>query len=170
MSTLVILFRLMHILSGILWAGSTFMLAGFVEPASKATGPEGAKFMQRLMGGALPIALTIAGPLTVLAGLWLYWYNSAGFNLAWIGTGAGITFTIGGIAGIIALLIGFFGNRPTAAELATLGKALQTGGKPPTPEQLSQLHALQEKLTQGTLWIAILLALTVTTMSVARYL
>ncbi len=61
------------------WAGSAFVLARFIEPAAAATLPESNKFMQQMMGaGGYVIVQAIAGPLTVLAGLILYWIDSSG--------------------------------------------------------------------------------------------
>jgi uncharacterized membrane protein len=36
--SLIILMRLMHIISGVAWAGGAFLLAGFVAPAVQKTG------------------------------------------------------------------------------------------------------------------------------------
>jgi hypothetical protein len=170
MTTYILLLRLIHILSGVFWAGATIMLAGFVEPVSHAIGPDGAKFMQRLMGGKLPLSLTIAGPLTVLAGILLYWQDSAGLSSMWILSNVGIGFTVGGVAGIVAFLIGVSISRPTAAKMGVLGKATQTSGKPPSPEQLTQLNALQRTMSRATLWNTILISIALIAMAVARYL
>ncbi|MGB3716048.1 MAG: hypothetical protein WA996_16605 [Candidatus Promineifilaceae bacterium] len=41
METWMVILRLIHIVSGIFWAGATFFLVGFVSPAVQATGLEG---------------------------------------------------------------------------------------------------------------------------------
>ncbi len=87
------------------------MLAGFIQPTAKVTGPDSTKFMQRLMGGALTNSLTAAAPLTVLAGLILYWIDSGGLQTNWILTAPGLGFTVGALAGLAALGIGFFVTR-----------------------------------------------------------
>ncbi len=43
------LLRLIHILAGIFWVGAILLIAGFLLPTSRATGREGARFMQHLM-------------------------------------------------------------------------------------------------------------------------
>jgi hypothetical protein len=85
-------------------------------------------------------------------------------------TGAGLGFTFGGTAGLLALLIGFFVARPAAARVGVLGKQIQASGKPPTPDQLAEIQALQRRLGQGAVWTALLLALALIGMSTARYL
>jgi hypothetical protein len=170
MNLWIALVRLVHIFSGVFWAGSVFALARFIEPAAKATAPESNKFMQRLTSGGFTLALTVAGPLTVLAGLILYWNDSGGLQIGWITTPTGLGFTVGAIGGLIAFGFGLFVSRPAAEGMGKLGKEIQAAGKPPTPEQMSRMKAFQEKLGQATLWTAIALVVTVAAMATARYL
>lgn len=170
MNLWIALVRLVHIFSGVFWAGSIFAMARFIAPAAAASAPESNKFMQRLTSGGFITALTAAGPLTVLAGLILYWNDSGGLQNGWITTPTGLVFTVGAIAGLIALGIGLFMSRPAAEGLGKLGKEIQAGGKPPAPEQMSKIKAFQEKLTQATLWTAIALVVTVAAMATARYI
>src|SRR3989475_10257866 len=56
-----ILLRVIHILSGVFWAGATFFLVGFLQPVVAASGPEGGRLMQRLTSQkrfqmAMPVA------------------------------------------------------------------------------------------------------------------
>jgi hypothetical protein len=170
MNIAIALLRLIHIFAGVFWAGSVFALSRFIEPAAAATAPESNKFMQRLTSGGFTVALTAAGPLTVLAGLLLYWNDSGGLQNGWITTPTGLGFTVGAIGGLVALGIGLFVSRTAAEGMAGLGKEIQTSGKPPTPEQMSRMKVFQEKLSQATLWTAIALAITVAAMAMARYL
>jgi uncharacterized membrane protein len=170
MNIAVALLRLIHILSGVFWAGGVFTLAGFVQPTAQATAPESGKFMQRLLGGPLTIALSAAGPLTILAGLILYVIDSGGLRPEWIVTPTGLGFTLGALAGLAALGIGFFISRTDAVKLTALGKEIQAAGKPPTPEQAARLGALQKDLVQATVWTAVCLLVAVAAMATARYL
>jgi uncharacterized membrane protein len=45
MNIALVLLRLIHIFSGVFWAGSAFVLARFIQPAAAATQPESNKFM-----------------------------------------------------------------------------------------------------------------------------
>jgi len=165
-----IVLRLIHILAGVFWAGGVVMLAGFIEPTVKSVAPEGNKFMQRLMGGKLTPLLTLAGPLNILAGLLLYLKDSGGLNVAWITSPVGLGFTFGALVGLVALGIGLFVSRPAATGLAAIGKEIQAGGKPPSPEQMGRIAKLQGQLSQATVWTAILLTLTLIAMASSRYL
>lgn len=160
-----LLLRIIHIVGGVFWAGSAFMLVQYVAPAVNLAGPEGAKFMQRLVLGTrfVLVTATTAG-LTVLTGLLLYWRASGGLNADWMSTGTGVMFTIGGLAGLIA----FFAGSAIGAnsrKLATLGASLQG---PPSPEQGAEVAALQNRLTNLGAASAILLLVVLIAMATAQ--
>jgi hypothetical protein len=69
---------------------------------------------------------------------------------------------------IAGLVVGYTVQKPAAKRLGTLGQEIQTGGQPPSPEQVAELQALQKKLAMGGLWTAILLGLAVVGMAIAR--
>lgn len=164
-----IILRLLHILAGVFWVGAVWMMIGFLQPTAEATGPEGQKFMQRLFQSKLPRVMSAAAGTNVLAGLLLYWKDSGGFRLDWITTAAGLSFTIGGVAAIIAFVLGFTVSKSAADRLAAVGKEIQAGGKPPTPEQAAELKRQQAKLSTGAKWTAALLTIALIEMAIARY-
>jgi hypothetical protein len=66
--------------------------------------------------------------------------------VVWIAGAPGLGFTIGAIAGLLA-----YGGLQMAREIETAGDAgaqIQSGGKPPTPEQAAALQALQQRQTR----------------------
>ena len=169
MLTFYSILRLVHILAGVFWAGANLMMAGFINPSVKATAPDSGKFMQYLaQKSGYPRSAEIAGWLTVLAGLALYWLVSGGFQPAWITSRHGLALTIGGLLAIAGLIVGYTIQKPAAKRLGTLGQEIQTAGGPPSPEQVAQVQAQQKKLAQGGLWTAILLGLAVVGMAIAR--
>ncbi len=143
---LIIIMRLIHIISGVAWAGGAFMMAGFVEPAVRRTGADGGKVMQRMADpGKLPVYFAAASLLTFLSGLYLYDVHLRHTDSGWISSPAGIALTIGALAGLTATLHGAFATGPVAKKLSELGKEIAAGAGPPAPEQLAQLQSLQEK-------------------------
>ncbi len=166
-----VILRVIHILAGVLWAGWAFSLVGFIDPASRAAGPEGGKFIQTLTGKTKIIQTMFWAPLLVIfTGLLMYWPASGGLSGRWIVSGPGLAFTIGGLAGILAFVSGLVINRPAAERLATLSREMQSAGKPPSPEQMAELRVQQEQLSRGGVYAAILLAVSVIGMSVAALL
>jgi len=163
------IFRLVHIFAGVFWAGANFVMAGFITPSVKATAPESGKFMGYLaQKSGFPRYAELSGWLTILAGLGLYWIISNGFAIAWFTTQRGIILTLGGLLAIIAFIIGYAISKPASKELGKLGQEIQASGGPPSPEQLAEVQAQQNKLTQGARWTAILLAFSVIGMALSR--
>lgn len=171
MDVYMLILRVIHIFAGVIWAGWAFALVSFVEPASRAAGPEGGKFMQTLVGKTKIIqTMTVAPLLVILTGLLMYWRVSGGLSGLWIVSGPGLALTLGSLAGILAYVSGLVISRPAAARLAALSKDMQSAGGPPSPEQMAELGAQQERLSKGGRYAAILLAVSVIGMSAARFL
>ena len=69
MDAVLIVLRFLHIVGGVLWAGSAIFYVLFVEPGVKALGPAGPKFMQELIQARkYPLFMNVVSILTVLAG------------------------------------------------------------------------------------------------------
>jgi uncharacterized membrane protein len=168
MSWLTIVLRVLHIGGGVFWAGGMFLLAGFVEPVAAAAGPEGGRFMGRLAGRFTPVTIVV-GVVTLVAGIWLLWRDSGGFQAAFMGSGTGVALSVGTLSGLAAAVVGIGVGARNALRLRALGGAIQGQAGGPTPEQLGQVQALQRRLRLGARVTALLLAVTVVCMAVARY-
>src|SRR5205823_6318157 len=90
--------RLLHIVAGVFWVGSAVFVGLFLLPTARAAGPEGGRFMARLMQRTGPV-LGIAMLLTIVPGFIMYGRLSAGFNRAWVTSRPGL-------AGKVALVTG----------------------------------------------------------------
>lgn len=167
----IVLLRLVHIGAGVFWAGGAFLVAGFLEPAVRGAGPEGGRFMQRLVQQhRLPMYLLAAGALAILSGVVLYWRMSGGLQPAYVTSPVGLTFALGGLAAILAFVLASIESAPVAARLGAAAGAMQAAGGPPTPEQLAELGGLQARLTRALRLTAGLLAVAVIAMAIARYM
>jgi hypothetical protein len=168
--TIYTVLRLIHILAGVLWAGANFTMAGFITPSVKATAPGSSGFMQYLaQKSGLPRYAEIAGWLTILAGLALYWILSDGFQLSWFVTRRGIVLALGGLLAIAAMILAYAVQKPAATRIGALGQEIQAAGGPPKAEQMAEMQALQNRMAQGARWTAILLAIAVEAMALSRY-
>lgn len=172
MDLVVIVLRLLHIVSGILWVGAAFAFFLFVMPSSKALGPErhGAFMEQITKVRRFPRYAITTGAITVLAGAALYWIDSDGFTSAWMRTPTGIGFSIGAIAGIASFALGPAAIAPTIAKLEALGDRLKAEGRPPTAEEGATLQALDQRMTLIGRVDLVLLAVAITFMATSRYL
>jgi hypothetical protein len=167
----IIVLRLLHIISGVFWVGSAWLFFFFIEPTVTELGPDAEKFMTGLIvKRKMPRAITIAGAITVLAGLALIWRVSGGLTGAWFSTGPGIGFSIGGLAAIIAYAAGAAIIPRTLARVGALGAEMKAGGGPPSQVQIDEMGALQARLHQVGLIDAILFTVAVGLMAISRYL
>jgi uncharacterized membrane protein len=163
--------RFIHIVVGVFWVGTIVFVAFYLLPTVRAVGPAGGPVMQQLTQvRRLPTALLVAGVLTVLSGLTLYWNDSAGFkSKEWLASGTGMTFGFGAAMAILTLVIGSAVNSPTAKRIGALGAAIREAGGPPSADQAAQMQRLQNRLLSAQRLTAVLLLLATAAMSVARY-
>lgn len=171
MLVLLLILRLVHILAGVFWAGSSFVMAGFVEPTVRGAGDDGRRFMQRFASqSGFTTVILIAASATVAAGLWLWWIVSDGLDRAWLETGRGTGLTLGILAASIAYVVGYMmQNRPIRRLMAIGGQVAAAGG-PPSPEQAAEMMRLTNTVRRGGRITASLLVVAVVLMATARYL
>jgi hypothetical protein len=168
MDITMVFLRLIHILAGASWFGAGMLMMFVAEPFAKTVGAEGERFIGRLLSQSKYAPyMGVASLLTTLSGILLYWRASGGLQAVWIATNAGLALTIGGAAGIIALLVGMLVHMPTGARLAAIAKEM--GGGPPTPAQGQEIRALQAKIESANLWSTVLMITSLVGMAVARY-
>jgi uncharacterized membrane protein len=167
--TLTILLRLIHILGGIFWVGTTVMLAAFLLPTARATGREGGKFMQYLMQQRrLQLYLGVAMLLTVLSGITLYARMAAATHGAWAGSAPGIAYGVGAVAAILGAAIGGSIGASAGRKMLAVGQSIGTTG--PSAEQEAELTRLQTRMATGARLAAGLLVVAAGAMAVGRYL
>lgn len=160
MNALLSVFLVLHVLLAIFWVGATLFMVLFLEPTVTALGPDGGKFMQRLIGGTrLSPALAAAAALTVLTGLALYGPVTA--NSMEIMFGTRLPLTIGALAGILSAITGGVMNRRASARMQALGKEIAAKKGPPAAEQMAEMQKLQATLRQGSRITAVLMIIAV---------
>lgn len=167
---LTLVLRFLHVVGGALWVGGVSILAFFIFPAIRASGPAGGAVMRQVAGvRKLPEFLAILGWVTVLSGITLYIRDTMGGANGWGGTPMGITFAVGGTIALVALLVGTFYNRPLAAKMTALGAQLQGAGTPPPADLVAEMARLQDAFQKASWAVSIALIAAVMAMSIARY-
>jgi uncharacterized membrane protein len=166
MNVTVIVLRVIHILSGVFWVGSSVILGTYVSPAVAATAEHGQKFMAYLVTKSrITAAITGSAILTVLAGGALYWIDSMGLTSRWTSSGPGLGFGLGALLALVGLVFGILVGRSTAA----LGSmAAEISGKP-TADQLGRINAGRAQLAYAVPISTIALVLALICMATARY-
>lgn len=163
--------RLLHIVLGVFWAGTLIFIATFLNPAVRAAGPDGGRVMLRLQERGLLNIMPVVAAFTILSGLALYWRVSGGLQDVWVASRLGIAFAIGGVASIVAFVIGVFVMRSAALRVATLVPGLEQLPEGPARQaRQAEIQLLRQRAAAATRWVAGFLAIAVVTMAVARYL
>jgi hypothetical protein len=161
---LVILLRLLHIVAGAAWVGSTLLLVLFLIPVALRSGIEGSRFIQKMVGAGLVRWMAAVSGVTVLAGFALYARDSKIGGPGWSGTPAGMALGIGGALGFVAALIGGAYVGRAAKQLANLGDRIGS-------DEAAPARMLAEKqLASGGRIAGLLLLFSTVAMAVARYL
>jgi uncharacterized membrane protein len=166
-------FRVVHIMAGIAWAGSVYLLVVYVQPTAAAVGPASAPFMGELLGKRrLVDGLIGLGSITVIGGLFLYWHDWHAYGSLgnWIDSRFGIMITIGAVSAIVALAFGIFGTRPNVKRLLALGREVAGSGGPPSPDQAQEIARIQRLLKIFARLSLAFIGIAAFCMAVGRYL
>ncbi len=170
MNAEMIVLRLLHIGLGVVWAGAIFFFVLFLEPAVRAAGPDGAKVMKGIQQRHYMTILPVIAGLTILTGLVLFMRISAGRAAEWAASPVGMGYSIGGLAAIIAFVIGVFVMRRSALRAGRLSAEMQAAEGDARAALQARVQALQGRATASARWVAVLLAFSVGAMAIARYL
>jgi hypothetical protein len=167
-----LVFRVVHIMAAVAWAGSAFLFTVFIEPAAARLGPAAEPMTDELVKRRKvgEIVTGIAG-FAVLGGWvlwWQKWQNVGSFG-DWVGSSFGLWLTIGGVAATIAFFAGMIGVPPNLKKLGTIGEEIQAQGGAPTPEQQARIQAVQEKMKVLSRVDLAFIAIAVFAMATARY-
>jgi hypothetical protein len=166
-----IVLRVIHIVSGILWMGGAALFLGFVRPTLNVLGPDAQKVVDELVRRRrLALYFIVVSTLTVLAGAILYWRNSAGLQVSWITSPSGLGFTIGAAAALIAWPVGNLLLGRAFNALYEIGQEMKASGGPPSPELARRLRDGQARVLRIAVLLLFLLTVAAISMATARYL
>ncbi len=160
MGVMLLTMRVLHIVLGVFWAGTLMFNAIFLVPAIRDAGPEGAKVVAGLMRRRFLDVMPAVAALAIASGLWLYWFDSAGFQPSFMRSSMGRTLGIGAVAAIAAFVLGVGILRPAMLKAMVLSK---------DPAQLPAAQALRMRAAAVGRVIAFLLAVAAAAMAMARY-
>jgi uncharacterized membrane protein len=162
--------RLVHVISGIVWVGGGVYVAFFLIPALAANRQLMPQIMEGLQRRRAFIILPTAGLLAILSGVRLLWIDSAGFAESYMATGTGRTFSLGGAAAIIALLLQVFVSRPAGVKLGAIATQLAASPSPNERDRLTgEADRLRRRNSVATLATVVFGLLAASAMAIARY-
>lgn len=162
-SAFIVLARADHVLAGVGWAGTAFMLAVVLVPLAQRGADGAGSWLGPVARRAGPLS-GICALLTVLSGVYLFAVlhphdESAG----------ALVLKAGAAAALLALAVGVLVGRPAGQRLAKLQQMQQAQGTPPPLETLAQMPALRQRAALSARVAAGLLSVSVLAMAVFRY-
>jgi len=167
MDILLLALRVVHIGAGVFWGGGALMMNYFFGPTVRATGQAGQQVAGHLtLKTKFVNVMTGMATLTILSGAGLFWIASNGLTSAWMKSGMGIGFAIGGLFGLAGYISGVIFGRLNL-KLARLGSQIK--GKP-TTGQLAEIQSLQKRIALSARISIPCIILSILLMAVARYL
>jgi hypothetical protein len=170
MDVAMVIFRVVHVVAGVFWAGAVFYFVTLAGPAIREAGPEGGKVMQALIRRRQLEILPLLAGLTILSGLWLLWRVSGGFERSWFGAPAAHALLLGMVTSLVAFGIGFFGMRPAMLRAGpAMQAAMQAREESERQARLAEAQALQARARSMGRAVAVLLLVAVVTMAMAGY-
>jgi len=129
--------RALHIVVAAAWFGAAAFLTLYLMPAMSQLGPQGGPVMVALTQRRFHVFMAANAVLTVLSGAWMYWMLTGGLQPAAIGSHDGLVYGFGGLAGLLAAVIGATVVGRSSKQLADMAAA----GGPPEPAQVARLQA-----------------------------
>lgn len=162
--------RVAHVLLAALWLGATGFVTFFLMPALQETGPAAGPVMGALIRRKIDVFMASLGGTTAVTGIYLYWRFTGGFDPALSGTRAAMVFGTGGIAGILAVIIGAAVVSRNAKKMAGLGARLAS--MPDGPERaglMTQMAAARGRAAAGGRILLVLQAIALVCMAIGHY-
>lgn len=161
--------RVLHVLLAAAWLGSTMFMSLMLMPVIDASGPSGGEIMVGLNKKGISAYFGAIGGITVLTGIYLFWHFTDGFDPAVSRTNAGMAYGIGGVAGVLAVIIGgsvVGRGANTIVELLSQLPKLSDAQKGPV---LQQAGALKARVRTFGLVVIVLQVIALGLMAIAHY-
>lgn len=169
MAAELIVLRLIHVVGGIFWVGTSLFSFFFLMPAMMKAGPTVAgPVMAGLQQRKMMTWLPVVAILVMLSGIRLMMIASAG-SADWFQHRVGHAYSVSGALAILAFVIGFTVNRPAMVKAGKLGQAAASDASSRAALQ-EEIRKLQRRSYVGTMIVTWMLILSAAGMAVARYL
>jgi hypothetical protein len=168
---LVIVLRFVHVVFGALWVGMMAFTTFYLMPAVQETGPEGGKVMAAVQRRGIMTVMPILAIGALISGIWLYLRAAAGMPAEFGRSPVGMAFGLGGLAAIVAWILGIAVLRPSMMKAMALGQSLGPSTSPEERQKvMAEAQRLRARAATASRATAYLLFFALAAMAVARYL
>lgn len=162
--------RILHVLGGVIWAGTAIFLSFFLIPALGDVGPAGGQVMGALVKRRVFVIIPTIAVIVMIAGLRMMWISSDGFSMAYFGTWLGAAYLTGTVLSVSTLTLFFTVNRPAITLMMKLGAKLAAAPDAEKGAIAAEMAAVRARAAMGSRAAALLMGTTAVLMALARYL
>jgi hypothetical protein len=111
------------------------------------------------------------GGITVLSGFYLYWRFTGGFDPAVSRSNAGMAFGVGGVAGLLALIIGgSVVGRSSKKVVEIMERAAGMADGPEKGALMQQAGVLRQRLSSAGMAVVVLQVIALALMAIGHYI
>lgn len=167
---LFLVIRSLHVLLAATWVGTVAFLYLFLIRVLDDAGPAAGPVMAGMGRRGISALIASVGGLTVLTGIWLYWRFTGGFDpVASASMGARV-FGAGGVAGILALIIGGAIVGRSAKKMSDLAAAAAgTADSAQRQTLLTQMTATKRRMVTFGRIVLVLQVVALVCMAIGHY-
>ncbi len=169
-SLLFLLLRVLHVLLAAVWLGTTVFMSFMLMPVIEESGAAGGQIMVGLNRKGLTAFFGAIGGITVLTGIYLFWRFTGGFDPTISRTHAGMAYSVGGAAGLLAVIIGGSVVGRGSNKLVGLMSQLATLPEAQKGAVVHQANALRQRIKSFGFVVLALQVIALTLMAVAHYI
>jgi uncharacterized membrane protein len=169
MDALFLVLRAAHVLFAAVWVGATVFATFFLMPAVGDAGPAAGPVMGALMRRKLPAFMATIGGLAVLTGIYLLYRFTSGFNPAVSASPPARMFSIGGLAGIVALIIGGAIVSRSAKKMGEIGARIASAPEADRGALAAQMAAHRQRAAAFSRVVVVLQLIALVLMAIGHY-
>ena len=173
MSMNVLLFlaiRVLHVLLAGIWLGQVFFVTVFLMPATLQAGPAGGQMMTALVRRGLSAFMASIGGTTILTGIYLFWRFTGGFDPAVSASRAGMAFSVGALAGVIALILGGSVVGRGVKKMVAIGEKAASAPEAQRGAMMNEMTVLRTRIAATSKIVLALLVVAMATMALGHYI
>jgi uncharacterized membrane protein len=173
MSADVLLFlsmRVLHVVLAAIWFGAVFFNTLFLMPAVMQSGPAGGQVMQALVRKGMVAFMASIGGMTIVTGVYLFWRFTGGFDPAVSSSRAGMAYSIGALAGLIALILGGSVMGRSAKRVVALAGQVSSAADAQRTAMMNEMATLRARMATTSKIVLGLLFIAVATMALGHYI
>lgn len=161
--------RVLHVLLAGMWLGAVFFITFLLLPATAQAGPAGGQIMMMLVRRGLVTVMAAIAGMVIVTGVYLFWRFTGGFDPAVSASRAGMAYSIGALAGVIAAIMDGSVIGRGAKKMAALVEQAAAAPEPQRAAILNDVAAVRARIVTSARIVLVLLLIAMATMALGHY-